>query len=564
MKYSEQFKASLDVLKTGDANADNLSRLNNAFWSMLIEEICTVVRESGDLIAFLKTESKFIDFGLCPELLSDLENTNRLILEPPEEKSLLDIFMLSSWLSERAAKIMQGDRKELLEKEVQFNGVQNRKIQSDIGNFQSERCRLLQKALTEKSPQHPFLKQIDCLIQNDNNLLESIRTKKAISLGSFLSVEKKREHFNREKMLQKETERIRSVIDSLQGSSAEIKSFSDQINDLFNQMVELEQATVKLNSEIEEIQKKQQQISVQEIESRIRSEIEYIRDLTRLSARRLHFESCPVIQDGKKSFTIKKIAETLNHILEFDPKLLRNDRVGIFGKPGVLLVPGSGNALYDWKNNLIIVPVNLAQGDYLSSIASGVIEYRLDVDEDKTLLTSYNQLPEMKAIRSTLQLRTHLVKDYITWMTSEYAGYRILPKSIKEWFEREIAPSRNDIFTPYKYSLFTMTSAESKALSSKIESKLQSGVNSCTDEELWAGSVLYYQQGNFARSFEMLTALAQKKSCALMVYYNIGQVASKLHKKLEAIDGYQKFLSGSPQSWWTRLAQDHIRRLQIS
>ena len=29
-------------------------------------------------------------------------------------------------------------------------------------------------------------------------------------------------------------------------------------------------------------------------------------------------------------------------------------------------------------------------------------------------------------------------------MTSEYKGFRILSKDIKEWFEREIGPSKNE------------------------------------------------------------------------------------------------------------------------
>jgi tetratricopeptide (TPR) repeat protein len=559
MKYSEQFKSAIEQFKSGDTTPDNISRMMNGYWSMLIEKIGSIVRESGKMDDFLKAEQDLIDFGIIPEITTDINKTRNAVLEKSQADCAIQIFTFSAWLSEKISKILQGDKKELLEKEIQLNQIQVKKIQSEIKTIQTERAALFQKVLTEKNPQHPFLKQFDTLIQNDDNLLESIKTKKAIATGAFLSVEKKREHFNRENLLQKESDRIKSLVESLQ-IGQDFKALSDQILAMFNQLVDLEHTCDKISTEVAEIEKKASSISTQEIESRIRSELEYIRDLVRLSARRLHLESCPVLQESKKFFSLKKLAETLDRILEFDPKLFRNDRVGIFGKPYILLVPGTGSALYDWKNNCIITPVNIPQGDFLASLASGVIEYRIDVDEDKIMMSSYNQLPEMKAIRSTLQLRANLTKDYITWMTSEYSGYRILVKSVKDWFEREIAPSKNEIFTPYKYSMFTMSTSESKALLTAIEAKLSS-IQSCTNEELWSGSILYYQQGNFQKSLDLLGELKSRNTDRIMAFYNIGMVASKLHRKQEALSGYQEFLSRSPQSWWTRVAQEQIRKL---
>ena len=249
--------------------------------------------------------------------------------------------------------------------------------------------------------------------------------------------------------------------------------------------------------------------------------------------------------------------------MEFDPVLFKNSRVSLFGKPGIILVPGIGNSLYDWKNNCLIVPLMIQGDNHMASIASGIIEYRLDVDEDKLMLTSYNQLPEMKGIKSTLQLKSHLTKDYITWMTSEYAGYRILVRSAKDWFEHEVAPPKNEIFCPARYSTFNMTAAESKTMLATIEERMAGGLENCTDEELWAGSILFYNQGQFENALKLSIALASRTTAHKMIPYNIGQIATKLHKKQDAIAGFKEFISKNPQSWWSRLAQEHLRRLQM-
>jgi len=254
--------------------------------------------------------------------------------------------------------------------------------------------------------------------------------------------------------------------------------------------------------------------------------------------------------------------ECLDRIIEFDPLLFKNDRVAIFGKPGVLIVPGNGNSLYDWKNNRLLVPLVPPGGNFMASIATGMIEYRLDVDEDKRMLNSYNQIPAHKKIRSMFQLRNNLMKDYVIWMTSEYKGYRILEKEKKDWFEHEIAPPKMDIFTPFEYQQFNITSSEFKKLMDSLDIKLSGDLSKCKNDELWSGSIVFYQQGKFQRAMEMLNALIQKDPENLMAYYNCGHIAMKCMNKSQAINSFTEYCNRNPQSWWTRVAREHLRRLQ--
>ena len=252
------------------------------------------IRENGDITAFFQSERDFIDYGLCPET-GDIPQRRAQIEDTKITDQFLSVFTLSGWLSERLTKIIQGDKKEQLQKEIYLSEVLIRKLHDEIVSYAADRDQRLLKSCSDRGTPLFSPKQVENFNQLDSMQLESIRTKKAITHGSFLSVEKKREHFDREKLLQKEIERFRSQIESIPDRTevTEIKSICDKITDRGNSIIEQEYISEKLKTELEDIEKKQQEISPLEIESRIRKEIEYIRDLIKLSARTSPYRKLP-------------------------------------------------------------------------------------------------------------------------------------------------------------------------------------------------------------------------------------------------------------------------------
>ena len=146
-----------------------------------------------------------------------------------------------------------------------------------------------------------------------------------------------------------------------------------QLETAINKLAEIEQTIERLKSEVLEINKMQEELSPSELEYKVEHELEYFRDLVKLSTRRLHLESNPLVRPDDKFFTFEILKDCLDRVVEFDPLIFKNDRVAIFDRPEILLVPGSGNSLYDWKNNRIMVPIVPPGGNFLASIAAGII-----------------------------------------------------------------------------------------------------------------------------------------------------------------------------------------------
>lgn len=567
MKNSDQFASALAGYHE---NPDHSGIFDSPFWSMIIDEICESVRNTGTIDSLLKTDSFFIDFGICKELHPDPQSVLKFIEDTPIKNSPLPLLSFSRWLSDQISKIKQCDKRDLVVKELRINQIHASKLNREVNSSQNQRNEkilLLKHESTSPNVQSDCQSLLNDLQLFDEMLLESFRVKKAISKGTFFSVEQKRENAQRENRISKISEHFRTFLDSFQFNETitEIKQVSNSIAEILQKIAEVEQILEKNQKDLEAITKQQAELSPIELENGIRTEIEHIRDLTRLAAKRLHIENSPILIPEKEFFSYKKIIECLDRILEFDPKIFKNDRVALFGKPQVILIPGSGNALYDWKGNIILVPITYTGNNPITSISAAMIEYRLDTDEDKVILNSFSQLPETKTIRSSLQLKSQLTKDYAIWMTSEYSGYRVLPKNVKEWFEHEIGPNKNEIFIPPAYQPYYFSAAEFNKTVKSFDEKINlKGTENADSDDLWICSILYYIQGKYQQAYDLLAILTTRDIANPMIYYNLGQVASKLYFRSNAIKGFSEFINRLPQCWWTRVAGEHLRNIQSS
>ncbi|MFP4164648.1 MAG: hypothetical protein ACLFQB_12285 [Chitinispirillaceae bacterium] len=558
MHFNDQFSSSLRKLEIDPLDKQATSELSAGFWFWLSETLGILIREKNNISEFFKKNNELINYGIHGVLV-DPNHTSNAICDSDLNKSPVKVVTVTEWITDLLLKIRQGNQKNHLQKEIKLLEIQHRKLESEVANLQNKRRERIENAQDAHIPD----KLNEKLVSMDNLQLEILRAKLAIQKGMFLSVQQRREHHDREKQFEKDHKTLDTVLSSIADKEIVscIKKCSPVIKNLYLRMLESQDSTKQLNEDIGSIQNRTSEIPVLEIENELKREIDNLRNIVKSSSRREGLEGFPLIRSGDKVFSFKNLINCLNQIMEFDPHLFRNSRVPLFGKPYILIVPGRGTAVYDWKNNCIILPLVAPAGNYMSSLARGMIEYRLEVDEDRMLLNSFCQIPDLKNIRSFAQQKKKLIKDYIIWMTSEFKGYRILSKPVKDWFEREIAPSQNDIWTPFEYQWYSINSAEFKQKLAELAAKIEEPSLSSV-EDLWGASILYYQKGEYDTSANLLEALVQKEATYLMAWYNLGFVSLKNGNYARAKHALGIFCSMNPQSWWTRIAQSQLRKLE--
>jgi tetratricopeptide (TPR) repeat protein len=577
MRFEEQFASALAVLKedsqrprdetpSEEAAAKRkqaIGEVCSSYWTWFADSLGEIIRANGDTTPFINENADLIDFGIHEQLVSAAEK-KAAIVDCEMEGCRIQVRTVSQWLKELLQKVRQGDKMEKLSHDHKLQQIQQRKLMKEIADLQTERRAKIEDMYFKPTDPAKSLAELESA---DGMLLESLRKKREISKGAFLSVDQKRLHVKQQIDLQKKLEFANTFIATLPSKegSAEVKRLTKTLHeDLFNKVVDAESVMKRMADELEAMQKKSDEMPASEVENRISEELEYIRDLTRLSAKRLSLDPFPLLKPEDKVFALSALNKSLNQISEFDPRIFKNDRVPLFGRPYVFIVPGTGNAIYDWKNNCIILPTIAPGGNFMGSLATGIIEYRLDVDEDKALLNSFNELPDMKTIRSIIDLKAKLVKNYIIWMTSEYNGYRILSKDLKKWFEYEIGPPKNDIFTPLEFQSYTMTSMEFHKLFDEVAARLKSAEDRGAEpdpSDLWAGSLMYYEQGKPERALPLIEKYVKVKPDDLMGWYNLGHMAMKQMNRTLARDAFNAFCKMDTQSWWSKVARDHLRNL---
>ena len=562
MNLSDTLKQAIEEYLAAPEKEQNTSRIDSAYWAFIADSFAECVRYKKDLHAVITDMKDLIDFGLCPEMLKNGEVVKATINPSIAPSEHLKIIELSFFIEERLNTILQETSRERIEKEIAILERERSRQEKELLSLQDARKELLFSVFNASPKTGTIIEHLGTV---DELQFSSLTMKKTVVKGSYVTPDKKRDHFTREKSiadLQGKIDRFLSSDPNQKANADQIRQQSADIMIAIEKIIDQNAGIAKLREEIDRIEQEQRAISGLELENRIRMEIDYLKDLVRLSARRLHTSSCPLLRIDDAYFTFDELTKCLNRVLEFDPHVFQNERTVHFGKPSILLIPGNGNALYDWKNNQIVVPLVPYQKNFMASIASGIIEYRFDTDEEKKLLNSFNLLPENKTIKSVVQLKSKLVKEYTLWMTSEYAGFRVLSTLSKKWFEREIAPGRNDIFIPFAFQPFELSSAQFQKLLEKTENEVKDRQNAPLDS-LWIGSILEYQRGNYEKAYELVSELVKRDPSRDFAWYNYGHTAIKAMRKKEAIEAFSQFIKMRPQSWWTTVAYDQVRQLQI-
>jgi predicted Zn-dependent protease len=109
-----------------------------------------------------------------------------------------------------------------------------------------------------------------------------------------------------------------------------------------------------------------------------------------------------------------------------------------------------------------------------------------------------------------------------------------------------------------------LSSEEFRTLRTEVDSRIGDNLGEAQSEDLWKGCILNFQHGEYERAYSYIEALAKREPDDPFVYYNLGHLGMKVSRKQEAIQAFNEFVKRRSQSWWTSVARDHLRRLQMT
>lgn len=562
MKLDQRSIALIREYSAAAPENRTLAGIGGIYWKALVDEITLHIHAKKPVDGFLAGENDFVNFGITKEFFDDPDKITSAIVNRPIEYPYVQIKLFTTWIAETFARISNADKKELIEKDIKKLEIEKKQVQEEIGALQVARNEFLLNELCDCMDMTTFA-LVENLEKTDALCRENLVTKRAVAKGLFMSVEERRGYAARNAQFQKETAKCDGLLGKLKtnDSKKKLRDFSVGIMELLEKSVVSDDQINEKQRDLLAIADQNQKLSPLEIEGRVRAEIEYIRDLVKLVSRRLHLESCSLLKPDDPFFTLGTIHECFDRIFEFDPMLFNNERVSYIGKPSVLLVPGNGNALYDWKNNQIVIPLVPPGGNFMGSIATGIVEYRIDVDEEKKMMHSYQKTPENKTVKSIVTLRANLTKDYMRWMTSEYAGFKVLSKDSRLWFEHEIGPRKNEIFCPQELQPFAMNQKRFAEAFEAVKKRIKEADNPKQLDDLWAGSVMACQLGKFEDALKYLDELTGKNPDHKFAWYNLGIICMKNMRAQDSQKAFKEFMLKGSRSWWTAVAADHLRHL---
>ena len=320
-------------------------------------------------------------------------------------------------------------------------------------------------------------------------------------------------------------------------------------------LIELQGKRRALEQQVMEQQSGARRITRAEVERALARELDAVASLLRLAARYVHWTECAVPVDDKVSpVSADDAADAVDHLLQFDPRLIDNPLAARFGPPDLLLAPGVGDGVFDASRNRWIVPQRCLGGPVVS-LAHAAILYRLNVDSKEmsnTLLSSYREgIPANRGIRSNLKLRTALIRDYIRWMSTEAVGEEGMERETREWFEQHIAPDKTQPWLPSQYR--TLNARQLTQNRAELETKPPS-----PDQQHRLGAITWLlangDEEGVQRAlgyFEKAIQLAPDHRAGT---YSAATASMHLKKFQQAITHFRRFTELSPTGWWARKA----------
>lgn len=430
----------IEEYKKNPNDREIANKMHSAFWDLLIG-VTKRALAKGDDFSFEKDDLLMLNFGLIDDKL--LPDPNKILTMIEDDKKYVEstdykIYYLDEYLKKVYKDAFGLTRLEELNKELQeleknYSAVKNELTQlikdkdTLLINFpESEKVREISHKIDELKK--PYL-IIDKNMQAGKSFTGDERVR---VLGIRNEMDKMRNALN-------------TYMANFKGKVPEesLRAFRlafDKQDDVVRRIIKAEEDIERKKNEIKSCQEEIKSVTDKQKENKFKDELIRLKRMINLCAKRGKVEFSSVLTNVRDVATKTTLFETIKKFETIDPLIYENARVRRQGKPEFLLLPGTGNAIYDWERNMIIYPVAVSK-NLDEQLANAYVEYRWDVDEERELRDSYGDLKPYKGY-SFLKLKEALVKDYITYATKESKGWKVLGKEVREWFLWKIAPKQ--------------------------------------------------------------------------------------------------------------------------
>ncbi|MGL1904086.1 MAG: hypothetical protein OCC49_18265 [Fibrobacterales bacterium] len=556
----EEQQELLKLLGEESVERGDLYKVNSFYWEWLNEIVRNEVEDSSKIELTLDDYKKQLNFGfLDPKIIESeevIESVNELC---DGFDILLDRqYYFTDWLDKKFNEILKFKEIEDTEEQIGMLKDKREKLDLLILNFQKERASIV---TTQSRKPDPV--KIELLNNKDDAFLQSLIRKAEVASGHNMTPEERREHLKKEEELNGFMVNSESILSEIEDDNFlnKVKQLSKNVELSIEKIIETKKALSKADELLEKLNSDVAAISMGELQNRMGEEVNYLKGLVKLSANRVKAESIAVLHGKNQIITFEFVNELFELIEEFDSKLYQNHKVAYIGKPDIVIVPGKGHGMYDWKNNALIIPV-MPYTSKEQSVINAIVEYRIDMDEDKSLFNGFTGVKGNEGIKSTMDFRAKFTKEYIIWMTKEYKGYKVMTKEVRFWFEHEIGPNKQHILIPAKYVTPPMSSKDYIEKIKLLDQQVREQGDDCDPDVLYERAIAFCTEDAWIAARDLFLQLSERLPSEPTVEYNLGFLHSKTKDFKIAIDYFTRFIKANPSSWWAGVAKDNILRLR--
>lgn len=530
-----------------------LARLETATWEVLAEVVgAAVADEMRDDLPFTDRDRRALDYGFFELGLDEAEESIGRAVEAARAERADRIEFVTDALRRQYRVFLRIDegralfaRQKDLEETISLAALR-------LASLRRTRDRIL--GWVAGADVLPPLRSL--LAEIDAELERYLRLERKTNTGQLKDPALRREYVETKiRMVQRVDQRDR-LVGALSGG-AKILDLNRRIAAVYGDLFAAEEDRTANREAIEVFQEEVRSCSPRQARAELVEELKSIRLFAKMGAQRAGAQprTMPTGGVGDAGLaTPSRVAVALEHIVAFDPYLWDNQQTRREGKPTILLVPGTGNGIYDWNRNRIILPT-VPHRSLEESLAYALATYRDDVDSqtsDRAALKSYASLKVNSGIRSTMKMKDLMARDYIAWMTKESQGMSGLAAENRQWIEERIAP-RPEEPIPSR-TLVELSAADRRRLVRRLGDREDLE----PDEFYHRGALRFSDEDYAAAAADFEKALAARPDWPAALY-SLG-VSLKRAGRASWRDRMTEFLRTAPQSWWSKKAQRMLAR----
>ena len=423
--------------------------LNYSYWNLINYVMKRKLANVGakNFFEFTRAEQLAINFGYISEKLLegvefDQNCFNETLVSTITIEPEIKYFSVTAWLNEQFKEFMgyYEIEKLKLEHEASITRIDAAKKNTEqIMIFKKNFLLVLSKLLN--NPQM-FAKvfALSDQIYAISNKYALIKYK--VQSGTALSKEERLELINIENNINQLRNERKEILKSLPRHQIELVDYEEKTIHGEIELLGIITGVGKSKIALEAFIESKSSITLAKKEEFFNERLTLLKTMLELISKRNKIEPTPFLTANLKPKMPDFVFQAIAKFIEADPKVFANKKVRRFGHPIIIFVPGSGNGVYNYDLNALMIP-EFPMKDFRESLISAIVLFRWDCDEEREFRDSFNALKPYKRL-SFIDLQRSLIRDYIMYITKEREGYKVFDKEIRDWFIWQVAPKKSE------------------------------------------------------------------------------------------------------------------------